>query len=703
MNETATLEQPKTLASSVLPEKDLIPSERIPWVIALAIGFCGMHWAYLYRMGRIAWNDPNWSHAMIVPLISIYFIYQQRETLKQIKPSISWFGLPLVFFGLFAYVWGITPGRNDMAQGYAMIISLFGMIWFLLGSKMMRVLWFPIIYLGFGVKVSPLLWEAIAVKLQFIAAYSSTVVLKFCSIFLDFEVDNRGSTIDIITNKQVMIDGIIQMKPVTESLNVAEACAGLRMLMAFLALGVAMAFLWKRPKWQRVVMVLMTVPIAITVNVGRVTSLGLLSLVNKEMVGGDFHTFVGMVMLIPAAGMFLLMGWIMDKLFISDKSKVTATSDNEAKANNNIEPDQRSQKFSIPISNYVISFIIAAITMVGAFYLYTYTVQFSGIRIANSAIINIVFKMMCILTPPTLLGFIVCLASIKLLNRWNHLPLQAKHSCAAIFTMTLLITAFSSQAVVLNSTQTVIFKKAINPRHQMYALPNQVGDWKLYREDPPMTKEILDALGTNNYVSRTYVDERWPKDEPGRYIRLHSAYYTGTPDTVPHVPDRCYVAGGANIVTQGSTKLTVKGPEYFTDEDGTLAYSRLHNGEVRIPQTKDIPATFIQFVMGGDKIGQKKATSNVAYFFAANGKFLASPNDVRFFGTSKEDLYAYYCKIEVRTDIEDAEQAKARIEDFLSAYLPEVMACLPDWIDVTEGRYPRGVEAEQLTNNLDSN
>ena len=124
---------------------------------------------------------------------------------------------------------------------------------------------------------------------------------------LGFDATVRGSTIDLY-------HGLQNLGP----LNIAEACSGLRMLMAFMALGVAMAFLFERPWWQRVIMVLLTVPVAVAVNVGRVTTLGVLHYVSPGAAEGDFHKFVGLLMLIPALMVYMFLGWVLDQIMIYD-------------------------------------------------------------------------------------------------------------------------------------------------------------------------------------------------------------------------------------------------------------------------------------------------------------------------------------------------------------------------------------------------
>ena len=268
---------PMTSLSQAGESRPLISTRGWFWIAVLGVLFVAVHHVFLRRMGLIALHNNNWSHALLVPLISVYYIFQKRDALKATPMRLCWWGLPLMLAGLVGYAMGIYPIRNDMAQGYSMILSLFGLVLFLLGPGAMRLLWFPIVFLGFAVKVSDRVWDQIAAVLQQAAAVGATFMLKLSTLVFDFSVSYQGSRIDL----SFVNDAGIW---VTEPLNVAEACAGLRMLMAFLALGTAMAFLWNRTWWQRLVMVAMAAPIAVFINMCRVAVLGLLYLVDPRLV-----------------------------------------------------------------------------------------------------------------------------------------------------------------------------------------------------------------------------------------------------------------------------------------------------------------------------------------------------------------------------------------------------------------------------------
>lgn len=306
--------------SHTTPDAGRITPSLIPphvWLrIAILAGLFGaLYWEIMYRTIWIAWTDGNWSHALIVPLISIYFITQRRDELLAARPATCWWGLPVLALGLICYFLSISRYGHDMLKGYAMLISLFGLVWLLTGTSLMRILWFPIAYLVFAVKVSDRIWsEMVAWPLQQVAAKSSAALLNLVGIdglgWIDLRVLLQGTTIELIHQ------GALIKPPLT----VAEACSGLRMLMAFIALGVAVAFLVARPWWSRIALVVLTVPIALLVNIGRVTVLAALSLHDPEMSTGEFHTMIGMLMLIPALGLFVLVGWVLDNLIVEERA-----------------------------------------------------------------------------------------------------------------------------------------------------------------------------------------------------------------------------------------------------------------------------------------------------------------------------------------------------------------------------------------------
>ena len=122
------------------------------------------------------------------------------------------------------------------------------------------------------------------------------------------------------TANGVIIDIIYKGQRLEPALDVAEACSGMRLLMAFLALGVAMAYLHYRPMWQRVVLLVSTIPIAILCNIIRVTVTGFIYvLADPAYTQGIYHDMLGLAMLPLAFSFYGFLGWFMSSLFVEDE------------------------------------------------------------------------------------------------------------------------------------------------------------------------------------------------------------------------------------------------------------------------------------------------------------------------------------------------------------------------------------------------
>ena len=144
--------------------------------------------------------------------------------------------------------------------------------------------------------------------------WAATVASALLNLVPDLEATANG----------VLIDVFYKGRSLEPALDVAEACSGMRLLLAFLALGVAMAYLHERPLWQRLVLMASTVPIAILCNVIRVTITGFIYiLIHPKYAQGVYHDMLGMAMLPLAFGLYGLVGWFMSNLFI-DESQVGA-------------------------------------------------------------------------------------------------------------------------------------------------------------------------------------------------------------------------------------------------------------------------------------------------------------------------------------------------------------------------------------------
>jgi exosortase len=331
----------------------------------ITVLFSAVFWPNLHRL----WlktnpftGEANWSHAVCVPVIGLYYLFVHREDLiraratqfiwgRFLRPGraiasaimiasggaiylltrdhngiafaivkalgascgvlgalvlmLDW-SIATMLFGLGMFVYGIYPGQNDYLKDLGMVGTLFGIVLLLCGPRVMKIAWFPIVFLICAIPWPGLVYSWVAEPLSTLAAHVAVDVLKATGV----DSINSGTKI-IILNADVM-------KP-PRILNVAEACAGMRSLMTFIAVGAAVAFLSPRPLWQKVIVVASSIPIAIFCNVMRISGQGLLDHYVSPAWSESFaHQFVGMMMLLPAFFLILAVGYVLDKMFIEE-------------------------------------------------------------------------------------------------------------------------------------------------------------------------------------------------------------------------------------------------------------------------------------------------------------------------------------------------------------------------------------------------
>lgn len=272
-------------------------------VLLLAVGFFALFFRWFDRQigprGFSAQFMEDWGHAYVVPLISGYFVYKHREKLSKIPVRTYWAGMLPMVLGVVLYIYFVVGYTNHMFQGFAMVITIGGLVMLVAGPRMVRALTFPIAYLGFMVTISELVMNKITWQLKLIASKGSYVTLNMLGV----ETELSGNILEIMTSAGEVIP-----------LNVADACSGMRMVVAFIALAAAVVIFSCKYWWQRIAVMLVAVPVALLMNVVRVVVLGLASLYDPELAHGEAHTFIGTLLLLPALGLFMLCVWVTDQL-----------------------------------------------------------------------------------------------------------------------------------------------------------------------------------------------------------------------------------------------------------------------------------------------------------------------------------------------------------------------------------------------------
>lgn len=286
---------------------ELSPRAAIVAGAVLLAVFVGVYWDWFLKQARFAVEFPaDWGHTVLIPGIAGWFVWMKRDELLAEPMRPAWSGLAVLWIGLAAYALctlGPASLQHHNIRGLAVGLTFFGLVLLVVGWRWMRWLWFPIAYIvAFGQTVSERFMSLITYRLQDISAKGAYLLL---SLF--------GMDVDLAGNVLTVHEG-----GTPHMLNVAEACSGMRMLVAFLALGVAMAYVSLPTLWQRAALVTMGVPVAVFVNVLRVTSLGLLTMIDGEFAAGEFHHFIGLLWLVPAFLLYLFVLWVLGRLVVAE-------------------------------------------------------------------------------------------------------------------------------------------------------------------------------------------------------------------------------------------------------------------------------------------------------------------------------------------------------------------------------------------------
>lgn len=266
----------------------------IPYFLVLVLLLIICYYDIFYNMSLQWLDDPNYSHGFLVPVLSIYYVWQNRNQLKDIELKPSAYGLLLVCFAVFVLIAGVSA-QELYTKRSSFIVLLAGIVLFLMGWKFLKKNLLPICFLFFMVPLPYIIYDSIAFPLKLFVAKFSVITLK-----------NLGVV--------VLREGNIILFPHTV-LEVADACSGLRSIMSLLALGVALAVFSQKNKIPMVILILSSIPIAILTNMIRVIGTGFLAqYYGAAAAEGFFHEFAGMGVFLLAMFMLFILSGVLRKV-----------------------------------------------------------------------------------------------------------------------------------------------------------------------------------------------------------------------------------------------------------------------------------------------------------------------------------------------------------------------------------------------------
>lgn len=239
-------------------------------------------------------TDPNYSHGLLVPLISLWFAWKAWPRLKDAPAVPSNWGFLLIIFGILLLGFGLTVHELFTSRS-SLIFILAGLIQTLFGTRTLKLLALPLGFLFFMVPIPYTIYDALALPLRGLVSFIATEGLKVCGL-------------------PVIREGNIIIMP-NISLEVVEACSGMRSLVSLMALGTAYAFLFLKGAWRRAALIVSTIPIAVITNVARVFITGVLARhLGSVAAEGFFHDFAGFAVFAVALVLTAATGWLLSKI-----------------------------------------------------------------------------------------------------------------------------------------------------------------------------------------------------------------------------------------------------------------------------------------------------------------------------------------------------------------------------------------------------
>jgi len=250
----------------------LVLSGALVWLYADVVAALVRQWT----------TDEDFSHGFFVAPLAVYFAWERREALRRTRIQPSWAGLFLLAGSLLLFVAG-QFGSELFLTRVSLVGVLAGLVVLMAGIRHLRIVLFPLAFLLLMVPLPAIIFNQIAFPLQLLAS-------------------QVGETAIAASGVPVLREGNVLVLP-GRTLEVAEACSGIRSLMSLLTLAIVLGYFTEQRPGARVAIALAAIPIAVVANAARVAGTGVASYwVSPAAADGFFHTFSGWLVFVVALG-----------------------------------------------------------------------------------------------------------------------------------------------------------------------------------------------------------------------------------------------------------------------------------------------------------------------------------------------------------------------------------------------------------------
>jgi exosortase len=235
-----------------------------------------------------AWQKNHYyNHGFLIPLISCYLVYRNREKLKGMSWKPSLYGIAFILLGILIFFLDKYFLNVLFLSSIGMLIFIMGGILFVFGKEYLRALLFPISFLLFMIPVPDFIFDLMIGPLQLTASMIGKIILRILGV-------------------PVLRDGIY-LHLVSFSVEVDKSCSSMHSLIALSALSFVIAYLMMDSMGERIMIVASSIPLAIIANGFRLVLIIMLALWKGEMIFKSFfHPLSGKLFFLLALFILVL-------------------------------------------------------------------------------------------------------------------------------------------------------------------------------------------------------------------------------------------------------------------------------------------------------------------------------------------------------------------------------------------------------------
>ncbi len=246
-------------------------------------------WVYVptfeWMVDRWSVRDSYYGHGFLIPLVSLFWIWQKRAELGKVEPQASSWGFPVLIAAAFVQVFSAIF-RVYFLSAFSFILMLTAAVLLLGGLRVLKLIWFPVFFLTLMVPLPLLMISEITLKMKFLVTEMAVYSLNAIGL----HSQRQGS--------YLMLPNAVLL--------VGDPCSGLRSFLSFLCLGLVFAYGGKTSLPGKLILAFAGLPLAILSNLLRVFSLGIIAeIYGQEAASGKVHDASGIVVFIIAFCVFM--------------------------------------------------------------------------------------------------------------------------------------------------------------------------------------------------------------------------------------------------------------------------------------------------------------------------------------------------------------------------------------------------------------